>query len=704
MRNRASITILGAAGLALASLFWFKTPLAGVLSLIIFLAVNASLLGERLRPQDSRTSQTVFGLLGVLAIAAISGAFFLGFTSLGTVSAVLTIIIITLISLLVRSRKPAPPLTILSSIAPSRSLTLLAWMAFLIPSAIILRMLQSSATTISIRSPWEVLPPYFFIAIFAAAGALFLMALFRIRGTLLAATIFSILAASIPLFIYPLGYGFDPLVHQATETYIAANGLINPTPFPYLGFYGLIQFLHQISHLSVITIDRLLLPLLLSLLPIIGLVAFRSRLVAILLPFIPFTTFAATTPQGVANVFALFTALVIMASQNLPLRKSIIPLGLLGIATALFHPLSGVLALFMTGAWLLLSQRKKIFPALLFPLALLSSLSLPLLFIAFGKLRGLPSLFQINPEKIIDTLVSLVSSSGAFDQRYQMTIDFAHLFGRNITLLIAGGAAITFWLLVRREKKRWPVILALTSLVAFFNGFFLLAFINFSFLPAHEQAGYGQRLFDMSLLLLVPLFLMGFDRVIRHLRERLSPFLLISLMMILAGLLTSRIYLTYPHHDAYTIERGWSVGQADIEAVRLIDQDAGGAPFIVLANQSMAAASLREFGFKTYFPFHQDDGATVAAFYYPIPTGGPLYQYFLRMSYDSPSAKVMAEAMERTGVKLGYFVVNRYWWKSEKLVEQTKQEAEAWWSIEDGAVHVFRFKKESITPNRPYTF
>ena len=47
---------------------------------------------------------------------------------------------------------------------------------------------------------------------------------------------------------------------------------------------------------------------------------------------------------------------------------------------------------------------------------------------------------------------------------------------------------------------------------------------------------------------------------------------------------------------------------------------------------------MEAYGFKTYY--HDD------VFYYPIPTGGPLYEKFLTMVNDAPTRATIIEAMD----------------------------------------------------------
>ncbi len=94
---------------------------------------------------------------------------------------------------------------------------------------------------------------------------------------------------------------------------------------------------------------------------------------------------------------------------------------------------------------------------------------------------------------------------------------------------------------------------------------------------------------------------------------------------------------------------------------------------------------MREFGFSHYYKSN--------IFYYPIPTGGELYQYYLSMVYNKPGKDTMFAAMDLTGVKKSYFVLNKYWWAFPKILEEAKLEADSWQEIDNGQVYVFKYSK-----------
>jgi hypothetical protein len=143
------------------------------------------------------------------------------------------------------------------------------------------------------------------------------------------------------------------------------------------------------------------------------------------------------------------------------------------------------------------------------------------------------------------------------------------------------------------------------------------------------------------------------------------------------------MYVSYPRYDAYELVRSFNTSRYDIEAVRFIEADAKGDDYVVLANQAVSAAAVREFGFRKYY-----DGN----FFYPIPTGNKLYQTYLSMVYQMPSKNTARRALELTGVSTVYFVLNDYWHEAERLKEEASREADASFNIGNEKITVFKYQ------------
>ena len=145
------------------------------------------------------------------------------------------------------------------------------------------------------------------------------------------------------------------------------------------------------------------------------------------------------------------------------------------------------------------------------------------------------------------------------------------------------------------------------------------------------------------------------------------------------------LYFSYPIKDNYKDSQEYNVTSADIETVQLI-AGAAAQNYVVLANQMLGAAAIREAGFKHYYNSN---------FYYSLPNGtkNNLYQFYEKMVFVEPRREFVEQAMELTGVNDLYFVVADYWSNSKNIIAETKQIADDWYITDNGANHIFYFAK-----------
>ena len=151
----------------------------------------------------------------------------------------------------------------------------------------------------------------------------------------------------------------------------------------------------------------------------------------------------------------------------------------------------------------------------------------------------------------------------------------------------------------------------------------------------------------------------------------------------LSGALTSSLYLSYPKFDRYEEAKFFSLSTADISATHLIEQGAN-PEHIVLANQMVGVAAIKEFGFKKYYNNQ---------FYYSMPMGTPrtFYDYYLEMIYEGAKRETMEKAMSEAGVDESYFVLNSYWRNAEKIKSQATASADKVYEVDKGKVWVFKY-------------
>lgn len=215
------------------------------------------------------------------------------------------------------------------------------------------------------------------------------------------------------------------------------------------------------------------------------------------------------------------------------------------------------------------------------------------------------------------------------------------------------------------------------------NYLVLKTVVDFTFLIDYERSNYADRLIPLASFFLIPyfgLFLLWLWQKLLHKPVAIRAFAVV----LIATIITSAFYLTYPRKDNYVTSHGFNVSEADMKAVYLIEQLGDDDDYLVLANQSVSAAAIWSFGFKKYY----DD-----MFYYPIPTGGQLYDYFLTMN-DAPDRDTAENAMSLVKAEKLYYVVNDYWWQAPRIIETAKRTADAWISVDAGKVYIFEYLNE----------
>ncbi len=545
------------------------------------------------------------------------------------------------------------------------------------------------------RSPWLVITPLVILAIVSAG--FWLAQIARAGKTRLAlvgsiASLFGIL--SIAWAVFPIGYGFDPFLHQATLNHIAEFGTITPKPFYYIGQYAIELALMLPTALSSHSIDVVLLPILTALiLPTVaaasvwqitkrGIPTAVAALGTLLLPLHPFIN---TTPQGLAYLWSLIT--LFLALPELVSRvswTSHFALGVIAIATLTIHPLAGLPALVFFMLVVLSQQTTKH--------GLKLSLRIGFWITAAASAVMLPVAFTIFGSSTIElqslSLKSLIPNF-FFETHYNAVGDFIALVTANGWIWLLALVAIAAIILRTMSSKRWLIYLLLAGIMLA-NALVLALVGDFSFLIDYEQTNYVDRVVFMVLLVLLPLAVLGLSLALERLWSIKRFSITFGTTVILAAIIGANVYATYPRHDAYNVSRGFTVGVSDHNTVSSIASHAGITPYVVLANQSVSAAAVQDNGFLHYYGENDD------VFYYPIPTGGPLYEIFLEMIENNPTAELAGKAMNLADVNRVYFVVNKYWWSAEVAIERARAITDDYFIVDDGATWVFIYEHETV--------
>jgi len=521
----------------------------------------------------------------------------------------------------------------------------------------------SEGITHSIRTPWPLMPHGTLLALALTWLSVLLSAWLVARpafSALLAAiAVFS--TTSIASLIYRIGFGFDGFLHVASEKIIMNTATLSPKPLYYMGQYVFTTWLSRFTNLPIDHIDRWLVPVATAIFFSVCIYFAFARhgritsLAALLL--LPLGAFVATTPQSFAYVLGL-SAIFLALDQDANRVGFIAPL-ILGTWSVAAHPLAGVPFILMAIAILLarsgnLPRTKMILGALAAIFVIASAVSVPAMFIILSK--GGNTLINWQPQAIF-SLQPWMDFLGRFSpylsNHYVFWPAWSTLAEQALPLVLLLATIITFF---QKNLRRTPFALALTAAILFLIvGALLKSTGEFAFLIDYERGNYADRLNAMAVMLLFAAALPGIATLLEKsknaglLRGTASIALLLSFSAALA-------YTSLPRHDAMVVGRGWSTSASDIEAVRAIQSDADKRPYTVLANQSVSAAAVSQFGFQRY---------AGDVFYYPIPTGGPLYQIFLDMTYKDATRAAAQEAGRLGDSGLVYVVIDDYWWRAE---------------------------------------
>ncbi len=549
--------------------------------------------------------------------------------------------------------------------------------------------LISSRSTDAIISPWTEIKTIFFIFLSISTITL-ILSLNQEAAAKYKKIIFSsylLVIFSVAAIIYKFGYGFDIHIHLAALQQIASDHLILPkTPY-YLGQYSLLVMFHRLFGLNLEFLNNYLVPVSAALsLPYLLSYLHQHRhqptnawLASLFLITLSFSPFIVSTPQNFSYLFLLAT--VIFAYKQSPSVLTISS----ALATISIHPLAGIPAL-MIAAWSVLDKH-----------AHQSQLI---------KLNLKPHNIFITSTILMSLVIWLISGFSRFNfnsfhlalklPMFQNTdtylLNLSYFLINNYTWLIIALVALLLiyykkiWQNRSLSEQKFAIILSVSAL-AILSTYIISNFFYFDDLIAYEQNGYTKRLLIISILIAVPLFWELFYFLIKKFQKTtLKNRIILSIAFAL--IIITSIYASYPRLDNYHNSRGYSTGQGDIEAVNLAEQIASSSSYIVLANQQVSAAAIRQFGFKGRYLIDQNNEEI---YFYSIPTGGALYQYFLNASYQSATRENMLMAMDFAKVDKAYLIINQYWWASQKIIEEAKISANSWYKINNGSNYLFEY-------------
>jgi len=552
----------------------------------------------------------------------------------------------------------------------------------------------SKATSLSINSPWQVLSSNIFLLYGLTTLILILILFLSKKGiNLILISLHYLFSFSIIILIFKLGFGYDPYLHQASEKLIMDAGTFLPKPFYYIGQYSLVVILAKIFSQSVEFFDKLLVPIIASLsLPVVIYQSLKDNfqvknnvifVTILLFLLIPFANFTYTTPQSLANIFVLIIIFLTISYINNHFRN-FWALFILALATCFIHPLSGLpvmMFVVLSGIFYGFQSKnllKNIFKNIIFwVITGLSCLALPIAFWLYNLVRKLDmsSLEQMMGQNL---LINLVPNQ-IFWPRFINIFDLVYLYARNINLMIIIVSLLGLIFVIYYKQLKNYFVYLLMFFVLMINYLIVITYIKFPFLST-----FSERIFNLSFYFLLPFFVIGiilFLKTLFDYRHILKIFLLIFLVIFL----TISFYLSYPRVDKYENFHGYSISESHLKIVHYIENNFSHSDYIVLADQSLGATLIKEYGFKKYYENE---------FYYSLPTNikDNIYTDFLEMTKEETDKKKAAlSAAEKTKVNMVFVVLNDYWGFTDKLIDEHKELASNWVEIDEGKAFIFQY-------------
>jgi len=635
-------------------------------------------------------------LLLIISLVTIIGAGVYYFYSLNVLGLIL-VIILTIAIFIPLHRRLDSTKREANSLKMDKKLYLFP-IVYIILFLISLLFLYKGQSSRPLISPWETVSTNFFI-FYALSSVLLIWTLTKKSITNLWKTslisLHYFLSLVVAVIVYKIGYGFDPFIHQATMELIDKKGIVDPkTPY-YLGQYSLIIIFHKLTGISIYMLSKLLVPVLVSIFLPLSLFRFLKEqsnkvlgnrfLTILFLLVLGFSPLILTTPQNLSYLFLLLT---IFLSLN---PKNYVWTLVLAIATLAIHPLTGIPAI-SWGAWLLFKKYtrgyKKLAKSLITILIIsINAIFLPIALLLTGAndFKGIGSGLSalIGPFK---NIFGNLSSAG----REDWMLNLVYFIGNNISLFIIIIIIASIIYFSRQVKSIKKEQLVFWQGLAVINGSLLLSYvlssqIIFGDLINYEQSNYASRILVIIVIFCLPFIVFLFNNIIQRILEQ-NLFIKGTWLIVGTSLLLISLYTSYPRFDKYHNSRGYSTSQNDIMAVNLINNIAKD-DYVVLANQQVSAAALKELGFDNYYNTNKGP-----IFFYPIPTGGPLYQHYLDMVYKNPEIQYANEAMDLVGVSELYLVVNKYWHQSSRVIGEAKLVANSWEEV-NNEIYIFKYSR-----------
>lgn len=518
----------------------------------------------------------------------------------------------------------------------------------------VLAVIWISRTQDAIASPWQAVPMLAFV-LYLLAAIFTVRAIKRstIQWSLPVTMLFGLATFGVSLLVYRLGFGYDPFVHQATERVILQNGFILPKQPMYIGQYVSVVSLSWLTGLSIAKIDKALVPLLsvFVMLPMI-VTAFRYgwmkrfgkptyALIALFL--IPIGYFAFTVPFNLALIsLVLIVAYFPLADQK-RIQWLMAALGCFALAV---HPLIGLpTALIATMA---------VFRKL--PTWIAAVVTPAILFAAFSiylRAQG-ASILIPTVDGGIEVLKILFGNPYDLGRgEAYLSILYALLYLAPLLLIGIAIYGYADQLSEEASHRRSVWALGYASIGLVISAIMIPLFFQFPNIIASEQYEFSLRLLVILPLLWLPGIAYAMCAMMHQKTKVRNAFVSIGIGVLMLGVWMA----SYPQYNAISYLPSPGLSKGDLDAVNFIEGNSQSTPYVVLSSQMMGAAALTEYGFEKQIPTRS--GRLYA---YAIPTGGELYQYYLRfISGDEDPQVIQSELNQFVDTPLVYISIPDSW-------------------------------------------
>ncbi|OGH67632.1 MAG: hypothetical protein A3C15_01425 [Candidatus Magasanikbacteria bacterium RIFCSPHIGHO2_02_FULL_50_9b] len=516
-----------------------------------------------------------------------------------------------------------------------------------------------------IGSPWQVLTsPLFLLLIFAIVAV---TSWGLLQNKISARILFCSLALllTINTIAFPLGFGFDVFVHDATIRAWIEHGQITPISPLYNGLHALVANLAILTGIRPLVLLSWFVPLFgAAMLTAILVVTRRTRdnfhraPYILLAFFVVFSSlFTTATPQSLGHLLLFgFINELWLARDSLTVQRWVLR-ALIALGIFCIHPLSGVIAL-ATFAWMFVmwsscSRRAR---SIAFLSIGATTIVAPTILLIIGA-HGTLDWGRLTPT----ALTELINTSRESFQPFILT---------KLAYVVAGLGGVLLFLFalfghaVRHPLERPERRLFQLGLLVMASGF-LTNVVVVGNVIAYEQSSFARRIFIGGLLLMIPLATSGLAHLWARTHARGDR---VAIFGVCVATIFASWFVAYPGWNTVTRTKAINTSERDFEIVQKIDAHANGAPYVVLADQPTSAAALHLFGFF-------DRRLPEREFYfYPIPTGDTLYtKFFLPAMYDGISPELITAAAQHANVSDVYIVAKPYWNLTATQKEQFKK-------------------------------